>query len=127
MIRRLTIACGLLTLAVAMALALQGHSIFGARTVHRGATSVTAIPDKTSFRPPAKPTPPLRGLPPTRQPRPLHQAAHPQAAHPRVAASRPAGAAPAHQTVGSVVVGIARTLLNLPKLISDQIQVNQGR
>ncbi|HEV2438978.1 MAG TPA: hypothetical protein VGX97_02820 [bacterium] len=104
MIRRLTIACGLLTLAVVVALALQDHSLFGARSVHPGA-AVTAIPDKA----PAKPAPPLRGLPPAPRPQPLHHAP---------AATR----SPVQQ-----VMGIVHTLLNLPKAIGDdQTEVNPG-
>lgn len=117
MIRRLTIACGLLTLAVIVALALQDHSLFGAHSAHRGA-AVTAIPDKA----PAKPAPPLRGLPPAPRPQPMQHAPAVQA-QPAPRQSAPATRSPVQQ-----VIGIVHTLLNLPKTIGDdQTQVNPGR
>lgn len=110
MIRRLTIASGLLTLAIVVALALQDHTLFGARSSHHGA-AVTAIPDK----PPPPAPPPLKGRPPA-PPRPAP------------AQARPASPAPASSAAHSPVeqiVGIARTLLNLPKVLGDdQTQVN---
>jgi|GEM_PF-3430350 len=124
MIRRLTIACGLLTLAVVVALALQDHSLFGARSVHPGA-AVTAIPDKA----PAKPAPPLRGLPPTPRPQPLHHApaVRAQPAAPPRAAGAPRQAAPASRSPVQQVIGIVHTILNLPKALGDdQTQVNPG-
>jgi hypothetical protein len=121
MIRRLTIACGLLTLAVV--LALQGQNLFGARHVHRSATSVTAIPDKPAFWPPVKPVPPapppLKGLPPAPQPQPMHRAPVVQTQQ----APRPATGSTVQQ-----VIGIVHTILNLPKAIGDdQTQVNPTR
>jgi hypothetical protein len=115
MIHRLTIACGLLTLAIVVALVIQDHALFGARSSHRGAASVTAIPDKPSYWPPVKPEPPapppLKGRPPAPQPQPLHQAPAP---HPAASAAR--------STVDTII-GIAQAVLNLPKSL-DQTQVN---
>lgn len=105
MIRRLTVVCGLLTLAVVVALAMHDHTLFGAGA-HRGVTHVTAIPDRPVSWPPIKPvppTPPLRGAPPSPQPAPMSRSAQP--------------AAPL-QTIGE----IARTLLNLPKILSGKTQ-----
>jgi hypothetical protein len=119
MIRRLTIASGLLTLAVVAALALQDHTLFGLRPSDRGAAPVTAIPDK-----PPPPAPPIKARPPMRpQPQPLQRVPQARpAAPPAPAASTP------HSPVEQVV-GIARTLLNLPKVLSgdDQTQVNPSR
>ncbi|HEV2280946.1 MAG TPA: hypothetical protein VGX75_00975 [bacterium] len=108
MIRRLTIACGLLTLAVVAVLALQGHTLFGARSSHRGPTQVTAIPDRPAFWPPVKPVPsgppPLRGLPPSPQPQPLHHA--------------PVQSPPAAGSARTTISQVATALLNLPKILS---------
>ncbi len=115
MMRRLTIAFGLLTLAIVVALALQDHTLFGARSSHHGAAPVTAIPDK----PPPPAPPPLKGrpVPQPQPPRPTPAQARP-AAPPAPAASAP------HSPVEQIV-GIARTLLNLPKVLGDdQTQVN---
>jgi hypothetical protein len=106
MIRRLTIACGLLTLAVVLVLAMQDHTLFGARFSHRGPTQVTAIPDRPAVRPSVKPVPPtpppLRGLPPAPQPQSLR--------HAPVQAS-PAGSA------GTTIKQVANALLNLPRIL----------
>jgi hypothetical protein len=104
MIRRLTIACGLLTLAVVALLALQDHTLFGARSSHRGPTQVTAIPDRPAFWPPVTPAPPLRGLPPAPQPQPLRHAP----------VQSPSAAGSARTTINQV----ATALLNLPKILS---------
>jgi len=103
MIRRLTITCGLLTLAVVVVMALQDHTLFGARSSHRGPTQVTAIPDRPASWPPVKPVPPLKGLPPAPQPQPL-----------RHAPVQPSPAASARTTINQV----ATALLNLPKVLS---------
>ena len=122
MIRRLTIACGLLTLAVV--LAVQGPALLGARHVHRGATSVTVIKDKPSSWPPVKPVPPAppqRAMPPAPQPQPMQHAPAVQTQPaPHSAAS---GSSPVQQ-----IIGIAHTLFNLPKAIGDdETQVAPGR
>jgi hypothetical protein len=129
MMRRLTIACGLLTVAVAVVLAWQpGQTLFGARSSHRGATPVTVIPDAPAraFWPPVKPTPPdpppLKGLPPAPRPQPLHHTTAPAPAQPASPAPRPAVAV--RSTVAQIV-GIVHTLFNLPKVL-DQTQVNPG-
>ena len=125
MMRRLTIACGLLTVAVVLALAvLPNQKLFGARSPHPAATGVTAIPDKPvpSFWPPVEPVPPspppLKGLPPAPRPTPLHHA--PQAAQPA-----PRAAAPGRHVTIDRAFGIFRTLLNLPKVL-DQVQIKPG-
>jgi hypothetical protein len=105
MIRRLTILCGLLTVAVVASLAMHDHTLFGAGP-HRGVTNVTAIPDRPASWPPVKPVPPLRGSPPAPQPAPMTG---------RAAQARPATPL---QTIGE----IARTLLNLPKILSEKTQ-----
>ena len=124
MIRRLTIASGLLTLAIVAAVAVQDHTLFGVRSSHHGAAAVTAIPDK----PPPPAPPPLKGRPPVRpQPQPLQRApAQSQpASPPRAAGAAPAPAASATHSPVEQIVGIARTLLNLPKVLGDdQTQVN---
>lgn len=109
MIRRLTIACGLLTLAVVLGLALHDHSLFGARHGHRSA--VTAIPDKPPVKP-IPPAPPLKGRPPAPQPQPMHQ--------------QTAGSRPAAPSALQHVVNIANTIINLPKILNDQTQVKPG-
>lgn len=117
MIRRLTIACGLLTLAVV--LAVQGQTLLGARHAHRSPTSVTAIPDRPPVKPPA---PPHRAMPPAPQPQPMHRAPAVQTQQ----APRPA--APATSSPVQQVLGIVHTILNLPKAIGDdQTQVNPAR
>jgi hypothetical protein len=107
MIRRLTIVCGLLTLAVVAVLALQDHTLFGARSSHHGPTQVTAIPDRSASWPSVKPvppaSPPLRGLPPAPQPQPL-----------RHAPVQSSPAASARMTINQVVTA----LLNLPRVLS---------
>lgn len=113
MIRRLTIACGLLTLAVVFGLVLQDRSLSGARAPHqKGGVQVTAIPDRPAFWPPVKPEPPAP------QPQPLHRAAAP--------ASSPRGGAPVATAIQNVVE-IANTLFNLPKIIHDQTQAKPSR
>lgn len=118
MVRRLTIGCGLLTLAVVFALALQDHALSGARASHeQGGIQVTTIPDRPAFWPPVKilpPEPPLKGLPPAPQPRPLHGAA--------VSAPPARSGSPA-----STIIEVANTLFNLPKIIHDQTQGNRNR
>lgn len=106
MMRRLTIVCGLVTLAVVLVLAMQDHSLFGARSSHRGPTQVTAIPDRPAVWPPVKPvppTPPLKGLPPAPQPQPLGHA--------------PVQASPAAGSAGTTIKQVANALLNLPKIL----------
>ncbi|HKX16519.1 MAG TPA: hypothetical protein VJT33_00720 [bacterium] len=118
MIRRLTVACGLLTLAVLFGLAVQGRSLSGARTSHQnGGVQVTVIPDRPAFWPPVKPVPPeppLKGLPPAPQPKPLHGATAP--------------ASPARRgEPATTFVQVANVLFNLPKIIHDQTQGNRSR
>jgi len=109
MIRRLTIFCGLLTVAVIGVLAMHDHTLFGAGH-DRNVTHVTAIPDHPASWPPIKPpTPPLRGSPPAPQPAPMSG---------RSAQSRPATPL---QTIGEV----ARTLLNLPRILSGKARSDQ--
>ena len=107
MIRRLTILCGLLTVAVVVVLAMHDHTLFGAGA-HRGVTHVTTIPDRPASWPAIKPAPPRKSSPPAPQPAPTSA---------RSAQGRPAGPL---QTIGE----IARTLLNLPKILSDKAQAN---
>ena len=118
MIRRLTIVSGFLTLAVVFGLALQGHSLSGARASHdRGGVQVTTIPDRPAFWPPVKPVPPeppLKALPPAPRPQPLHGAAAPA----------PPGRS---ESPVATIVQVANTLFNLPKIIHDQTQGNQNR
>jgi hypothetical protein len=102
MMRRLTIVCGLVTLAVVLVLAMQDHSLFGARSSHRGPTQVTAIPDRPAVWPPVKPVP-IKGLPPAPQPQPLRHA--------------PAQASPAAGSAGTTIKQVANALLNLPKIL----------
>ncbi len=106
MVRRLTIVCGLVTLAVVLVLAMQDHSLFGARSSHRGPTQVTAIQDRPAVCPPVKPvppTPPLKGLPPAPQPQSLRHA--------------PVHASPAAGSAGTTIKQVANALLNLPKIL----------
>jgi hypothetical protein len=107
MIRRLTIACGLLTLAVVVVLALQDHTLSGARSSHRGPTQVTVIPDRPASWPPVKPVPPspppLKGRPPAPQPQPLRHA--PVQSSPAVSAR-------------TTINQVATALLNLPRILS---------
>jgi hypothetical protein len=103
MIRRLTIACGLLTLAVVLALAMQDHTLFGARSSHRGPAQVTAIPDRPPVKPVPPTPPPLKGLPPAPQPQPLRHA--------------PVQASPAAGSAGTTIKQVANALLNLPKIL----------
>lgn len=117
MMRRLTITCGLLTLAVVLALALQDHSLFGARTPHHKGAQVTTVPDRPASWPPVKPVPPappLKALPPAPQPAPLHRASPAPASAPRATGA------------GQLVVQIANALFNLPKIIHDQTQAKPG-
>ncbi len=116
MIRRLTIMCGLLTLAVAFGLALENHTLFGARAARHQGVQVTTIPDRPASWPPVQPVPPappLKGLPPAPQPQPLHQTA------PAQHAGR--GGATVTTPV-QTIVQIANTLFNLPKIIHDRTQ-----
>ncbi|HLW48316.1 MAG TPA: hypothetical protein VKW09_11180 [bacterium] len=75
MMRRFTVACGLLTLATLFVLARQGLPLSGAQPWH-SAEQVTVIPDKPMFWPPVKPlpSPPLKARPPVLRPEPLHPA-----------------------------------------------------
>ncbi|HET7264741.1 MAG TPA: hypothetical protein VFL28_08725 [bacterium] len=105
MIRRLTIVCGVLTLAVAFGLALQNHTLFGARTARHQGVQVTTIPDRPASWPPVQPAP--------------HQTA--PARHAGAPASSPRGGAAATTPV-QTLVQIANTLFNLPKIIHDRTQ-----
>jgi hypothetical protein len=80
MIRRFTIACGLLTLATLFVLAWQGQTLSGIGSHGRGAGQLTVIPDKPMFWPPVKPLPggPLKALPPAPHPQPLHRTTAPR-------------------------------------------------
>lgn len=100
MMRRLTVACGLLTLAVAVALAVQpGHALFGARS--GAGVKIAAIPDK-----PAPSPPPPHPLPPAPQPQPLHRA--------------PVQTQPAPSPGRVVLEQITNTLLNLPRVLTQR-------
>lgn len=118
MIRRLTIVCGALTLAVLLGLALQGRSLSGARAPQRkGGVQVTTIPDRPAFWPPVQPVPPeppLKGLPPAPQPRPLR------------GATAPASSVRSGSPV-TTIVQVANVLFNLPKIIYDQTQGTRNR
>jgi hypothetical protein len=70
MIRRITIACGFLTLATLFVLTWQDQTLSGTQSPGQ----VSVIPDKPMFWPPVKPlpAPPIKALPPVPQPKPLH-------------------------------------------------------
>ena len=99
MMRRLTVACGLLTLIVAVALAVQpGHALFGARSGGAG-VKIAAIPDK--------PAPSPHPLPPAPQSQPLHRA--------------PVQTQPAPSPGRVVLERIANTLLSLPRMLTQRV------
>jgi hypothetical protein len=130
MMRRLTIACGVLTAGVAFAVAVQGgQSLIQSPT--RTTPSVTVIPDRqpapvkttwppVQLKPPTPPPPSLKGLPPRPRPWPMHRTTTSAAP---ASPSRPATAL--GRTVGRAV-GVVRTLLSIPKLIGQSL-VNAGR